>query len=275
MGDQSQNFNDNAGQDAAGDVVHVVDPNNSQSLGLLAKAYRDVYKPAFSPDQREAMEDWIDNMNGNNPFCDMAIVLLGENMNSKNPTLKGISVGYYYRDQDAGLFGYTVISPKYEAPGLEQAMMDTATEALQELSKKNGGQMQSVFLETNNPAKMENDDDRNEATARLQMLQSLGAKSVAVNFIEPPLAEGADKTDTYTLVAYPGKTGFLPSKDQVKDVITGLYTGLADCAGCAPKDNPDYTSIISQIDNAPQLLVAPTSASTAPVQRKQVLRFNL
>lgn len=275
MGDQSGNFNDNTGPDADGDVVHVVDPNNSQSLGLLAKAYRDVYKPAFAPADREAMEDWVDTLNGNNDFCNMSIVLLGEGLNTAKPTMKGISVGYYYRDQDAALLGYTIVSPKYDAPGLEQAMMDTITEALQDISKKNGGQMQAIFMETLNPAKVDNDDDRNDAVERLKMLQSLGAKLVNINFVEPPVCEGGDPNADLHLIAYPGKAGFQPSTQQVKDVVTGLYTGQAENAGCAPNDNPDYLSVMKQIDAASQLLVAPSSASVAPVERKKVMRFNL
>lgn len=275
MAYQSKNFNDQSGDDTEGDVIHIVDPNNSQSLGLLTKAYRDVYKAAFTPEQREPMEDWIDAMNGGNKFCDMCIVLLGESLNTAKPILKGISVGYYYRDQDAGLLGYTVVSEQYDAPGLQQAMMDAATEGLQALSKKNGGQMQPAFLETDNPAKIENDDERAAAVARLQMLQSLGAKLVNINFIEPPLYEGGDKNESLCLLTYPGRAGFQPENDQVKGLVTGLYTGLAECAGCAPKDNPDYTSIMQQIDAANPLLVAPSSAPVAPAERKKVLRFNL
>ena len=275
MSDQRKNFNDQSGGDVTGDAVHIVDVNNPQSLNLLARAYKDVYKQAFSAAEREPMEDWIEAMNGGNKFCDMCIVLLGENLNSSKPVLKGISVGYYYRDQDAGLLGYTVINPAFNAPGLEQAMMDACTEGLQDLSKKNGGLMQAVFLETNNPAKMENDDERNAAVERLQMLQSLGAKLVNANFIEPPLYEGADKNESFSLVAYPGKAGFLPTRKQVKDVVTGLYTGLAECAGCAPKDNPDYNGLMKQIDATTDLLTAPSSAPVAPAERKKVLRFNL
>jgi hypothetical protein len=274
MGDQSNNFNDQATGDTAGDVVHIVDPSNSQSLGLLAKAYKDVYKPAFSPEEREPMEDWVDAMNGGNQFCDMCIVLLGEDLNSSKPTLKGISVGYYYRDQDAALQGYTVIAPKWESPDLEQALIDTTAEGLQALSRKNGGKMNAIFIEAPNPAKAENDDDAQAASERLKLLQSFGAKLVNINFIEPPLYEGADKNEGLKLLSYSGKAGGDPSAQQVKDFVTGIYTGLAECAGCAPKDNPDYNNAIREIDASSSLLAAP-SAAIAPATPKKVLRFNL
>ena len=275
MPDQSKTFNDQSGADVSGDTVHIVDANNPQSLNLLTRAYKDVYKKAFGPDEREPMEDWIEAMNGGNKFCNMCIVLLGENLNSGKPVLKGISVGYYYPDQDAGLLGYTVINQEYKTPELDQAMMDTCTEGLQDLSKKNGGKMQSVFIEVDNPAKMEDDDARFIAVERLRSMQSMGAKLVNIDFVEPPLYEGGDKNEALRLLAYPGKAGFLPDAQEVKDVITGLYTGLAECAGMAPKDNPDYKSAMQQIDSATDLLKAPSAGNIAPVERKKVLRFNL
>src|ERR1035437_6358251 len=87
-----------------GQSVHTVEADNPRSIALLKKAYKEVYEAAFPIDkERESLEAWLDSLKGKNPAAIIVIVIAGDKLDAKDPTLKAISIACYYNKQDAGL----------------------------------------------------------------------------------------------------------------------------------------------------------------------------
>ncbi|MBI3440742.1 MAG: hypothetical protein HY052_02885, partial [Proteobacteria bacterium] len=170
----------------SGNGVHIVDPNNPQSLGLLTKAYRSIYKAAIPANAREPLEDWVDSLSGGNEVANMVVGILGESLDSANPILKGMAVGYYYKKQDAALLAYTLMDPQYsDQEELERAMLNITTAALQDVSANNGGKISGVFIEADDPKKISSGEDSEAAAERLRAFRDLGAKIVNIDYVAP------------------------------------------------------------------------------------------
>jgi GNAT superfamily N-acetyltransferase len=232
-----------------GHDVHVVEGNNPKSLALLARAYKDVYEAAFpQPEERESLATWLANLKEAKQTKSI-ISILGDNLDTDHPTIKSLTVGYYYEQQDVGLLAYIATAPHYQGQGLGRVMNEANTVALVQHAQDKGTQIKGIFFEVNDPAKIKPEDDVMDPAKRIAMYQKWGAIMLPIDYIQPPLEKGVAKCETLKLMAYINPvTGQYPSKDAIKAYITGIYTELASFAGCAPKDNPDYIKIIKQID---------------------------
>lgn len=252
----------------SGNDVHVVEGDNPTSLALLARAYKDVYEAAFPmEEERESLETWIDNLKGANPTAKITISILGDNLDKPDPTLKAMTVGYYYEQQDVGLLAYIVTAPQFQGQGLGRIMNEANNGALVDHATAKGKQIGGIFFEVNDPAKIKPEDDVMDPTKRIEMYKKWGAIMLPIDYIQPPLAVGAPTCTTLKLMAYRHpETGQYPTKDAIKGYITGIYTELAEFAGCAPKDNPDYINIMKQIDAMAPLPIQPAPGRPKPPQ---------
>ncbi|MCE9508358.1 MAG: hypothetical protein K8R48_08640 [Alphaproteobacteria bacterium] len=242
-----------------GQPVHIVDATNPRSIKLLAEAYKDVYEPAFPlPEERETLENWVNKITkGKQENSTIVLALVVENINAENPTVKGISVGYYYNKVAVGLMAYVAIAPEYRNEGLGRVMVEARKHAFLDLAKSKGSQLKGVFLECNDPEKVKPEDDSFDPATRIKIFQKWGAKVMPIDYVQPPLEIGADKCTKFKLLAYPHpETGQYPAPDDIKAYIEGIYTSCAKYYGCAPEQNPDYIKIMQQIatlrqDNTP------------------------
>lgn len=251
-------------KDLSGHAVHVVEGDNPKSLALLAKAYKEVYEPGFPmPEEREPLEAWVKNLQGNGSV-QITISILGENLDGPNPTLKAITVGNYYNAQDVGLLAYIVTAKPFQGQGLGRIMNEANNHALAQFAKAKGTTIKGIFFEVNDPAKIRAEDDAMDPQKRIDMYKKWGATTIPIDYVQPPLEKGGEKCDTMKLMAYRHpETGEYPTPDAVKAYITGIYNELAEFAGCAPKDNPDYIRAMKQID-AMKPLTAPAQKPASP-----------
>ena len=248
-----------------GHDVHVVEGDNPKSLALLAKAYKEVYEAGFPiKEARESLDVWLDNLKDKQASVNITISILGENLDTSNPILKAMTIGYYYQNQDVGLLAYIVTAPAFMTQGLGSTLNDANNHALLQFAKNKKSQLKGIFLECNDPAKVSAQEDVMDPAVRIKIFEKWGAIVLPIDYVQPPLEKGAAKCDTLKLLAYPHpETGQYPTPEAIKAYITGIYTELAKYAGCSPKNNPDYTKTIKQI-NALKPLPAPKKKPPSP-----------
>jgi hypothetical protein len=147
---------------------------------------------------------------------------------------------------------YNAVDPACQGQGLGRIMIEARKEALLQLSGSHKKELGGIFVECNDPAKIKPEDDVMDPAKRIAMFEGMGARMISIDYIQPPLAHGAEKCDTIRLLAYPHPvTGLYPSKDEIKDYLTGIYTELAKYAGCLPGQNPDFIKSMQQLDALP------------------------
>lgn len=233
-----------------GHSVHTVEAGNARSLELLAKAYKNVYEPAFPIDEeRESLETWLNCLNGKSSGAKIVIVVAGDKLDTETPTIKAISVAYYYHMQDAGLLAYNAVSPDFRGQGLGRTMVEARKTALLDLAKAYGNPLGGVFIECNDPAKISREQDVMDPATRIKLFEKWGALTLPVNYIQPPLEAGMEKSDALKLLAYPHpRTGKYPTKAEIKGFVTGIYTELAKHMRAKPAEDADYIRLIQKID---------------------------
>jgi GNAT superfamily N-acetyltransferase len=229
--------------------VHIVEAHNPQSLALLKQAYDGVYTTAFPIDEeRESLSSWDKHLHGGNPALNIVIAISGTHLDTETPAISGISVGYYYKNQDVGLLAYVAIDPQYRNAGLGRVMVEARKQAILQAAEKNGKELQGVFIECNDPAKVSPEQDSFDPATRLKIFQKWGARITNMNYIQPPLEAGGEKCDFLKLLAYPHpKTGEYPAKEGIKGFLNGIYTVMAEYNGCAPEQSADYLNSIEEL----------------------------
>ncbi len=234
--------------------VHTVDLNNPLSMKLLARAYKDIYEPAFPiAGERESIESWV--MNYANPIknSEIVIILAGEALDTRRAVLKGMSVGYYYPSGDAGLMAYVAIAPEYRNEGLGRVMVEARKQALLATAKKYGKQLGGVFLECNDPAKVAPEQDSFDPTARIKIFEKWGAAVIPVDYTQPALAVGDEKADFLKLLAYPHpQTGEYPTPSEIEGFLYGIYKACSRYSGIAPEDDAAFNAMKAQLTLLPQ-----------------------
>ncbi len=235
-----------------GHDTHAIEAGNPRSIALLAKAYKEVYEAAFPIDEeRESLESWLGSLTGKNKASKIVIVIAGDNLDSQTPTLKAISVAYYYNSTDAGLLAYNAVVPQFQGHGLGRTMVDARKAALLDFAKAHGKPLGGVFIECNDPAKITREQDVMDPAVRIKMFEKWGAVALPIDYVQPPLEDGGNKCDTMKLLAYPHpETGKYPTKEEIKGYLTGIYTELAKkyAVYVAPEENPDYVRSVEQLD---------------------------
>lgn len=230
--------------------AHAVDIDNAASRRLMVKAYTEIYEPAFPlDDERESMSAWLNTLSGNNPDSTMTLIIIGENLETETPVLKGISAAYYYNKFDVGILAYNAISPAFRGGGIGRAMVTARIKSLLDCAKSKGGALRGVFLECHDPQKIAPDKDSFDPATRLKIFQSWGAQIMPIDYTPPVMAKGLQKNDTLLLLAYPHpETGAYPVPDAIRRFVTGIYTTTIKYTGNLPHEDADYLHMMRQLD---------------------------
>jgi GNAT superfamily N-acetyltransferase len=252
----------------SGHTIHVVEAGNPISLALLKQAYEDVYLPAFPfEEEREPLSLWLETLKGNGSSSIVIAIIADEKtLHTAKPVIKGISVGYYYKEEDAGLLAYNAIVPRFRGQGLGSVMVEARKQALLELAQKHGKPLRGIFIECNDPAKISAVEDSIDPAVRIKMFEKWGARIIPINYVQPPLDFGAQKCSTLKLLAYPHPgTGAYPAPEAVEGFLHGIYAASAKYSGCPPEKNPDYRRAVKQLRRLPPAQpLFPPKKSIAP-----------
>lgn len=252
--------------------IHTVDPNDIRSLRLLARAYNDVYIPAFPiADERESIDAWMANYKNPVKNAEIVIIIAGEHLDSqRHAVIKGISVGYYYPSGDAGLMAYVAIDPKYRSEGLGHVMVEARKQALLAAAQRHGKKLGGVFLECNDPAKVKPEDDSFDPATRIKIFEKWGAEIIPIDYVQPPLSVEDAKSDYMKLLAYPHPTtGKYPTPEEIHGFIYGIYKACAKYSGILPEQDVDYNAIKGQLATMPQGVPFRTRQAQPAVQKPQ------
>jgi hypothetical protein len=193
-------------------------------LHLLDEAYNDIYLPAF-PDakERESLEKIRAAVDGKFDKIQIVVNILGENLEDKeNYVIKGLSIAYYYENQNVGLLAYNCIHPDHQEGGLGKLMVVSRIEALQECAKKNGKELAGVFIECNDPFKVSEDMDSMDPKKRVEVFKKWGARQVPIDYVQPPTSPDGYYCDTMILLNYP-VDGKYADKETCEAFLRGIY----------------------------------------------------
>ena len=233
---------------APGNQIHLVDATNQPSVDLLRAAYDQIYCAMINEDDREDFDTWLNNLEGNDEYVGMAVSIVGEHLDTHSAVIKGMSVGFYYKYHDTALIGYNLVDPNHEneAPALKQALLEYTTGGLEHVATANGGKIDGVFLEVDDPDRMVGKAASMEASSNLSMLESLGVRTVDIRYIPPPYGIDGEKNAQLRLMHY-STTGKPPERDTVRDFVKGIYEGLSENLRTTIEDDPDLNEMLREI----------------------------
>ena len=239
----------------------VVKADDPRAIALLRRAYNDIYVPAFPmPEERESLEKIEEKLSVPTHGVGRVILLAGKHLDDPDPAkaqLYGISIAYYYGNQQAGLLAYNAIDPAYRQLGLGRLMVKGRIEGLEELAKADGKQLACALIEVNDPAKVKPEDDSMDPAKR--------AAIFPVTYVQPSLAEGEEKGRNSMLMAYP-VDGKYPTPEAVAGFITGIWQAN-DYGPVKYDQDPDYLRAMAELkawkgfDAAPENAPAPPPAN--------------
>jgi hypothetical protein len=225
----------------------LVRADNEHTIELMRRAYHEIYEPAFpivsERDPLDKIESRLRNpVNG----VKRVILLAGrelKNPDPEKPELAAIGIAYYYSTTGAGLLAYNAVAPDLQGGGFGKMMVQGRIKGLQQLAAESGQELQSVVIEVNNPAKVRPEDDSMDPSTRIAIFEKWGAKVVPVDYVQPPLGKGLEKSRNSLLMVYP-LNGSYPTAEQVGAFVTGIWQAHNDYVGDYTKD-ADYQATMT------------------------------
>jgi GNAT superfamily N-acetyltransferase len=217
-----------------------------ESLALLARAYEQVYLPAFPLEyERETLEDFSTGMTDPDPASRYTISVIGSHLGDpRRERIAGFAAGKYYPGFEVGLLAYIATAPEARNKGIGRAVLNQTFLDLDHLAGKLGKQLHGIFLESNDPAKISAAEDSMDPQLRIDIYKRWGGLITPIDYVHPPLAEGMEKCDTMKLMMFPHPVhGGYPEPKDLQRFIDAAYTVL----GADLKTDPDYARITKQI----------------------------
>ena len=215
-------------------------------IELLTKVYHEIYVPAFPiEDERAPLHLWLRRLNPNsNAPVKYAIILSGKDLASLDvKSVTGISVGVYYKESRTGYLTYNAVRPECQRQGLGRSFVYERIEALKGIAADQGQDLQGVFLDINDPAKVKPEEDTMDPAIRMARFKKWGAREVPIDFIQPAFEEGGKGYDKLKLLYYPVFPDVHPSANVVCDFIRSAY----DAVGADPERNEDFKHMTSTL----------------------------
>jgi hypothetical protein len=194
---------------------------------LLKRAHDEVYVPAFPiEDERDPLDLWMRRLNSNSPDAKYryAIFVAGDDLaHPETCTLKGMSVGIYYREAQAGLMAYNAIAPIARGNGLGKLMVDLRRQAFQEMAEDCDHELRGIYLEINDPEQVDAQEDSYSPEQRERLFKRWGALHVPINYIQPALAGNQKPFERVKLMCYPLANPDVPTFSDVKRFLDAIY----------------------------------------------------
>ena len=216
-------------------------------LDMLAEAYERIYTPAF-PDanERESLEKLRRSLRGETPGVEAIVNIMGEKLD--HPTrrkITGISVAYYYPDQQVGHLSHNAIDPSLRGGGLGKLMVESRIHALKRAAARHGKTLKGAFIEINDPAKVKPEHDSIDPATRAAIFEKFGARRIPVDYTQPALSETTAPCDYLMLMSYP-VDGHYADKSTVEGMVRGVYAHYQP--GLELDDTPYFQRFKAQLD---------------------------
>lgn len=217
--------------------------------GLLERAYRDVYLPAFPlPDEQEDPGIWeprLRNPDGNPRLC---FLVAGTRLDEPaQRAVQGLLVAEYYAASQCVLISYVAAHPDARGQGLARRLFDALGERIDAGRLSRGQPVQAVFAEVHDPAQNGPDDDVLDPNLRLRIMAKLGGQRVPVDYLQPPLGPDRQAADGLWLLAFPGMARGAPplTAERIRRFLVEFYRELGSDA---PEADPLYAATFASVD---------------------------
>lgn len=230
---------------AASAELKVINAADENSIALLRRAYHEIYEPAFPiAEEREALEKIESRLRAPMNGVERVILIAGKNLDDASKAeIAAIGIAYYYSTTGAGLLAYNAVAPEYQGAGFGRMMVNGRIAGLQDAAAKHGQELQSIIIEVNNPDVVSPEQDSMDPKKRIAQFEKWGAKKVPVDYVQPALEAGGEKSRNSLLMAYP-QNGQYPDAAQVGAFVTGIWqVHDPDYA-----HDPDYKSTMAGLE---------------------------
>jgi GNAT superfamily N-acetyltransferase len=169
----------------------------------------------------------------------------------KGEKIIGGIIGDYYWRSNSGLIEYIVVDSEERGKRIASSLMTRLTDEMSERAKKYKHEMiDYCFLEVENPVRFDDPELRKNANDRLGFWEKVSAKTLEMQYIQPPLQEGKNPVDYLMLnviIYSPNlKTTSVPKQTE----ITFLHDYFKDCMNVEDiENNQYYKKVISEIED--------------------------
>jgi GNAT superfamily N-acetyltransferase len=154
-----------------------------------------------------------------NQYC---FVLIGENLETENPTIKGVSIGHYLAESKTAALWYLAVSPEHRRQNLGQQLVGATDQVFEQMAEARGNNKPPVFVHIHDPEEDLLTDDPFDATQRVKFYNTVGAQRVPIRFVvpnpDPELSKNGDVVP-YMLIS----TGKTPETREIEAHIDDYY----------------------------------------------------
>lgn len=202
----------------------------SQPRPELLAAFIELYTTTFTDlSEREDPTQWPLRLYGDQdaPQPQMHL-LVAVDADSSTPALLGGMAFEYYRESRCGLLTYLVVDPAQRRRGVARQLIQRAIALLTQDAGTAGSTLRGVFSETEDPALVAAEGNAMSPQQRLITLAQLGARRLAIPYVQPTLAGGSGRCrHLLLLVFYPELTQTTCIEGSaVRDFLHEFYRAL-------------------------------------------------
>jgi GNAT superfamily N-acetyltransferase len=230
------------------DGLEYRDLRKTRDVGLLEAVYRDLFVPYFpDPDEQEQPADWIPRLweAPAPPEPEQHAIVAGTHLD--DPTVRvlaGFAFVERYRRSRCALLSYIAVDRSWRRRRLARTLLERAQESARMAGIADGRPLQAVFAEIHDPSRVTQANDVIEPAARVRIMARLGAWLVPINYVQPALSEGGERSDRLLLIAFPQHGERTLDSDVVREFLFEYYAALA-----VPNlaDDPDLKRVTAEL----------------------------
>jgi len=200
-----------------------IDLSKQGHLDLLLRAHDEIYVPSFPiEEERDSLELWLMRLSENTSKAAYryAIFIAGDQLeNPQKAILKGISVGIYYKEAQAGLMAYNAIAPIARGNGLGRLMVELRRLEFEQMAQEAEQDLRAIYVEINDPDKIGAELDIYDPRKRERLFKSWGAIHIPIDYVQK------NGFDGLKLMFYPDPNRPAPTFRDVEKFIKAMHPG--------------------------------------------------